>query len=293
MLAAQIDAPRVHRLHALPRVEAGLEDRGVVGGGDAGVVVEDVDAAEAFGRGRVHRLDRRLVRDVHLHGQTADLAGNLLSPQPRRRRRHTTCAPSSVKRTAASAPIPPPAPVITQTLPSSRGAIILGRVEHVLHLAVAGQAVHAELAAEAAPLEAAKRRRGAHRRVRVDREHPGLDRPSDAQRPAAVLASRSSPRGRSRSRSRSGSPRPRRRTGSGRRPGRTPPRARSGPRGRASTSVAGNQKPLPFGASPRKSGSPSRKLATVSRCAAETSGPISVASSSGSPTFTAARRLDE
>src|SRR6266571_626084 len=55
--------------------------------------------------------------------------------------------------------------------------------------------------------------------------------------------------------------------------------------GLASTSVAGYQKPLPSGASPRKSGSPSTKLATISRCCAEISGPISVASSSGSPTF--------
>ena len=34
-----------------------------------------------------------------------------------------TCAPSSVKSTAASAPMPPPAPVITQTFPSRRPAI--------------------------------------------------------------------------------------------------------------------------------------------------------------------------
>src|SRR5262249_47759971 len=84
----------------------------------------------------------------------------------------TTCAPSSVKRTAASAPIPPPAPVITQTLPSSLPATSsLRRVEHVLDLAVAREAVHAELAAEAAALEAPERRRDAHRGVRVDREH--------------------------------------------------------------------------------------------------------------------------
>ena len=78
MLAAQVHAARVHRLHALPCLEAGLEDRGVVGGGDAGVVVEHVDAAEALDCGCVQRLHRRLVRDVHLHREAADLAGDLL-----------------------------------------------------------------------------------------------------------------------------------------------------------------------------------------------------------------------
>src|SRR6185369_10172640 len=82
VLAAEIDAARVHRLHALPRVEAGLEDRVVVGGGDAGVVVEDVDAAEPLGRCGVHLLHGRLVRDIHLQGQPADLAGNLLRRCP-------------------------------------------------------------------------------------------------------------------------------------------------------------------------------------------------------------------
>ena len=59
-------------------VEVGLEDRGVVGGGDAGVVVEDVDAAEPLGGGEVHALDGRLVRDVHLHGEPSDLARDLV-----------------------------------------------------------------------------------------------------------------------------------------------------------------------------------------------------------------------
>ena len=54
----------------------------------------------------------------------------------------------------------------------------------------------------------------------------------------------------------------------------------------ASTRVQGYQNPGPSGIAPRNAGSPSTNDATVSRCAAETSGPISVASSSGSPTFT-------
>src|SRR5262249_21780633 len=93
----------------------------------------------------------------------------------------TTCAPSSVKRTAASAPIPPPAPVITQTLPSSLPATSsLRRVVDVLDLAVPGEAVHAKLAAEAAALEASERCRNAHRGVRVDREPPSFHLACDA-----------------------------------------------------------------------------------------------------------------
>src|SRR5690349_14001470 len=100
----------------------------------------------------------------------------------------TILAPSSVKRTAASAPIPPPAPVITQTLPSSLPGISVLRCEvDVLDLAVAGEAVHPELAAEPAALEAAERRRHAHRRVRVDRDHARLDCARHAECAAAVL----------------------------------------------------------------------------------------------------------
>src|SRR5436190_16261922 len=98
-----------------------------------------------------------------------------------------TLAPSFVNTSAASAPMPPPAPVITQTLPSSRPAMSgLRRVEHVLDLAVALERVHAELTAEAALLHAAERRRRAYRRVRVDREDARLDRPGGAQGAPAV-----------------------------------------------------------------------------------------------------------
>src|SRR5687768_13652440 len=85
-------------------------------------------------------------------------------------------APSSVKSTAASRPMPPPAPVITQTLPSSRLATsALRREEHRLDLGVTLERVHAELAAEPRLLEAPERRGHPHRRVRVDAEHARLD----------------------------------------------------------------------------------------------------------------------
>ena len=43
-----------------------------------GVVVEDVDPAERLLRGCVHRADGVFVGDVHLHGEPADLVGDLL-----------------------------------------------------------------------------------------------------------------------------------------------------------------------------------------------------------------------
>ena len=46
--------------------------------------------------------------------------------------------------------------------------------------------MHPELAPEAGLLEAAERRRYAHRRVRVDAEDAGLERPCDPQRPRSV-----------------------------------------------------------------------------------------------------------
>jgi hypothetical protein len=54
----------------------------------------------------------------------------------------------------------------------------------------------------------------------------------------------------------------------------------------ASTIVHGYQKPGPSGVSPRNVGSSATNDETVSRWVADTSGPISVASSEGSPTFT-------
>src|SRR2546428_3569152 len=98
-----------------------------------------------------------------------------------------TRAPSSAKRSAASRPIPPAAPVITATLPSSLPmSRDLRGEEHRLDLRVALECVHAELAAEARLLEAAEGGRDAHRRVRVDREDAGLERAGDAEGAAAV-----------------------------------------------------------------------------------------------------------
>src|SRR3954464_11219396 len=100
-----------------------------------------------------------------------------------------TRAPSEVKSTAASRPIPPPAPVITQTLPSSRpiSRSALRRVEDVLHFRVPVEPVQATLPAEAGLLEAAERRRDAHRAVRVDAQHAGLECARDPEGARAVL----------------------------------------------------------------------------------------------------------
>src|SRR5262245_15802247 len=79
-----------------------------------------------------------------------------------------TFAPSSVKTIAASRPIPPPAPVMTQTFPSNLPAMsALRRDEDALDLRVAIERVHAELAAESGLLEPAERRLHADGRVRV------------------------------------------------------------------------------------------------------------------------------
>src|SRR5207344_417129 len=98
-----------------------------------------------------------------------------------------TCAPSSVKRIAASRPIPPPAPVITATLPSSRPISALRGDEHGLDLRVPVHCLHPQLAAEARLLEPAERRLHAYRAVRVDRDDARLERTSDPKRPRAVL----------------------------------------------------------------------------------------------------------
>src|SRR4051812_46255586 len=75
VLAAEIDTACVHGLHSVPGVRFGLEDRGVVRGRDAGVVVEDVDAAVALRRCCVHGLDARRVCDVHLDGDGVTCVG--------------------------------------------------------------------------------------------------------------------------------------------------------------------------------------------------------------------------
>src|SRR4249920_3294598 len=97
-----------------------------------------------------------------------------------------TLAPSSVKRIAASRPIPPPAPVITATLPSSRPMSGLRGEEHRLDLRVAVERLHPELPTEARLLEAPERRLHAHGAVRVDRDHACLERPGDSQGPGTI-----------------------------------------------------------------------------------------------------------
>src|SRR3954447_16801931 len=81
----------------------------------------------------------------------------------------TTIAPSSLKRRAVSAPMPLAAPVMTQTLPSSRPTRSAPRcVVDGLQLGVVLERVRAELAADARLLEPAERRGHAHGGVRVD-----------------------------------------------------------------------------------------------------------------------------
>src|SRR5262245_37705749 len=118
---------------------------------------------------------------------SATSACNASSPSaPSERSTPTTRAPSSANRRAVSAPMPLAAPVITQTLPSSRpGISALRRVVDVLDLGVRVERVRAELAADARLLEAAEGGGDAHRGVRVDRDHARLDR---ARRPDGLGA---------------------------------------------------------------------------------------------------------
>src|SRR5262245_29907044 len=93
-----------------------------------------------------------------------------------------TLAPSPVNTIAASRPMPPPAPVMTQTLPSNLPAMsALRRDEDALDLGVALERVHAELTAEPRLLEPAERRLHADRSVGVHREHSCVGRARDAQ----------------------------------------------------------------------------------------------------------------
>src|SRR5690242_185919 len=71
-----------------------------------------------------------------------------------------TFAPSAENNIAASRPMPPAAPVITATFPSSRSPI--RRHEDVLHLRVSVHPMHAELAAETRLLHASERRHHAY-----------------------------------------------------------------------------------------------------------------------------------
>src|SRR4051794_23160596 len=93
-----------------------------------------------------------------------------------------TLAPSAEKTSAASRPMPPPAPVITATLPSSLPATLrLGRDEHVLDLGVALEGVHAELPPEPRSLEAPERSRHSHGAIGVDGEDARVDPPRNPE----------------------------------------------------------------------------------------------------------------
>src|SRR3954463_11337187 len=99
----------------------------------------------------------------------------------------TTIAPSSSNRRAASAPMPPAAPVITHTLPARRSGIgFAGRVVDGLDLGVVLERVRAELAADTGLLEAPEWSGHSHAGVRVDRDHAGLERAGAAERLCAV-----------------------------------------------------------------------------------------------------------
>ena len=120
-LQQRIDALRVDGLDAVPRVVVGLRIESSSGRRDAGVVVEHVDAAVTLGGGPYIARTPCGVSDVHLDREAASPASaavcSAASPSMSAAQ---TCAPSSAKTIAASRPMPPPAPVITATLPSSR-----------------------------------------------------------------------------------------------------------------------------------------------------------------------------
>ena len=259
-----------------------------------GVVVEDVDPAVALGGRRVHRLRRspRRRRRPAAKNASRHCGRRLLACLGARRRRRRPTRPPRRRASAASRPMPPAGAGDHRDLAVEPAHQPVAH-EHVLDLRVAVERVHPELAPEAGLLEAAERRRHAHRGVRVDREHAGLERARDAERPRAVLASRSSPRARTACRWRSGSRRPRRRTGSPPRPARRPPRARPGRRSTPRRACTGTRSPAPSGASPRKTRSPSTKDATVSRCARRDQRPHLGRVVLGIADAHAARRVDE
>ena len=121
VLAAEEDAARVDRLHAVPGLDRRVEHRGVVVGRDAGVVVEDVDAAEALRglRATSLRTSSSSATFTLTANASPEQSPTVSSAASRFMSAAHTFAPSSVKRIAASRPMPPPAPVITQTFPSS------------------------------------------------------------------------------------------------------------------------------------------------------------------------------
>src|SRR5215207_3933978 len=78
MLAAQIDALEIHVLDALPGFEPRLQNRVVVGRGDAGVVEEHVYAAKTLRRLAVHPLHVVGIGYVGVDVDAVYLGGRLL-----------------------------------------------------------------------------------------------------------------------------------------------------------------------------------------------------------------------
>jgi hypothetical protein len=72
VLAAEEDAAQVDVLDALPGLEVGLQDRAVVGGVDAGVVHQHVDATELLAGLGEGGADLLLVGDVGSDRQRPD-----------------------------------------------------------------------------------------------------------------------------------------------------------------------------------------------------------------------------
>ena len=105
---------QVHVLHALPRLQRRVEHGDVVVGRDAGVVEQHVDAA------RTPRGARAKNSITAASSATSAASARSTPSKSSRRSTPTTVAPSARKSAADAAPIPPAAPVITQTLPSSR-----------------------------------------------------------------------------------------------------------------------------------------------------------------------------
>src|SRR6185437_10400062 len=285
-LAAQVDRGQVHLLHAPPGVQAGGEDRVVLGRGDSGVVERHVDRAvgvvrRAEGRGHVVRR-----RHVGVHVQSAGLGRGLLAGRvvdvdrhhvrtlgtepPRRRQPDPAPGPRdddrpsvephqssveiktflvSVKASGASGPSSRPRP---DCLKPPNG--VQYRTEECEFT-------------DRLPLSTARATRMARptSRVQIDPERPyGVSL-------AIAIASASSENGVTVT------------TG----PNTSSVYARSSDPTGAST-VGGYQNPGPEGACPRNAtGAPSGTYeATCERCAAEISGPISVAADAGSPTAT-------
>ena len=205
-LAAEVDRGQVDLLHPAPGVEAGGEDRVVVRRGDAGVVERDVQPAVRVDAppGTAPRPARARSRRPGRTARRPPRPRPCRPPGRRRRRRRARPRPRTGGRWPARCRCPagddrdpvdqPSHHCLLATIHSFR------REEDVLLVGERVQRVRAELAAEAGLLEAAERRRVAHRRVRVDRQVAGLDRRGRPAAPGPGRGSRSSRTGRTRPR---------------------------------------------------------------------------------------------